>query len=83
MASITIRKLDETTKRKLRIRAARNGHSMEQEAREILRSELRRPEEPPKDLGEAIHRRFAKYGGVVLKIPRRELLAEPRVRWRE
>ena len=35
MASITIRKLPETTKRKLRIRAARNGRSMEQEAREI------------------------------------------------
>jgi len=83
MASITIRKLDEATKRRLRTRAARHGHSMEEEARQILRSELRKAEEPPKDLGEAIRRRFAKYGGVVLKIPPREILGEPRVRWRE
>ena len=38
MASITIRQLPETTKRKLRIRAAQHGRSMEQEAREILKS---------------------------------------------
>ena len=43
MASITIRKLPESTKRKLRIRAARNGHSMEQEARELLEASLAQP----------------------------------------
>src|SRR6266566_6795209 len=37
MASITIRQLDETLKRRLRLRAARNGRSMEDEARTILR----------------------------------------------
>lgn len=36
MASITIRKLDEQVKLKLRIRAAQHGRSMEEEAREIL-----------------------------------------------
>ena len=36
MATIVIRKLDETVKRKLQVRAARNGRSMEAEAREIL-----------------------------------------------
>ena len=40
MASITIRNLEEATKRKLKIRAAMNGRSMEQEAREILKSAL-------------------------------------------
>ena len=40
MASITIRKLEETTKRKLKVRAAMHGRSMEQEAREILKSAL-------------------------------------------
>ncbi len=40
MASITIRQLPEATKRKLRMRAAQNGRSMEQEAREILKCEL-------------------------------------------
>jgi len=38
MASITIRQLDDDLKRRLRLRAARNGRSMEHEARTILRS---------------------------------------------
>jgi antitoxin FitA len=80
MASITIRRLEETTKRKLRIRAARHGRSMEQEAREILKAELARPEEQPQDLVESIRRRFAKYGGVDLKIPPREPIPEARIR---
>jgi phosphopantothenoylcysteine decarboxylase / phosphopantothenate---cysteine ligase len=37
MASITIRQLDEATKKKLRLRAARNGRSMEDEVRTLLR----------------------------------------------
>src|SRR5271166_5502498 len=36
MASITIRQLDEGLKKRLRLRAARNGRSMEDEARTIL-----------------------------------------------
>ena len=40
MASITVRNLDDDLKRRLRIRAAENGRSMEQEAREILWSAL-------------------------------------------
>ena len=38
MASITIRKLEDEVKTKLRIRAAANGQSMEEEVRQILRS---------------------------------------------
>jgi phosphopantothenoylcysteine decarboxylase/phosphopantothenate--cysteine ligase len=38
MASITIRQLEEGLKRRLRLRAARNGRSMEDEARTILRT---------------------------------------------
>src|ERR1700736_116196 len=38
MASITIRQLDDDLKRRLRLRAARNGRSMEDEARTILRT---------------------------------------------
>jgi len=37
MASITIRQLDDKSKRRLRLRAARHGRSMEDEARTILR----------------------------------------------
>lgn len=37
MARITIRNIDDSLKERLRVRAAQNGHSMEQEARIILR----------------------------------------------
>ncbi len=37
MASITIRNIDDSLKERLRVRAAQNGHSMEEEARIILR----------------------------------------------
>src|ERR1700750_1605396 len=37
MASLTIRKLDEAIKAELRLRAARNGRSVEDEVRGILR----------------------------------------------
>jgi len=71
MASITIRKLPESTKRKLRIRAARNGRSMEQEARELLEASLAQPDPEPVNIGEAIRRIFAPLGGVELKLPPR------------
>jgi antitoxin FitA len=80
MASITIRQLEESTKRKLRMRAARHGRSMEQEAREILKSALSQPEEQSKDLVDTIRRRFAKYGGVELNIPPRGPIRDPGIR---
>ena len=80
MASITIRQLEETTKRKLRIRAARHGRSMEQEAREILKSALSQPEEQPKDLGKAIRDIFAPLGGVELQIPPRGPIRDPGIK---
>lgn len=80
MASITIRQLEESTKRKLRLRAARNGRSMEHEAREILKSELNRQEKPPKDLGQAIRDIFGPLGGVDLKIPPRGPIRDPQIR---
>jgi hypothetical protein len=51
MATITKRRLPETTKRRLRIRAARNGRSMEQEAREFLETGLARADSEPDNLG--------------------------------
>ena len=80
MASITIRQLEENTKQKLRMRAARHGRSMEQEAREILKFALSQPMEQSKDLVEAIRRRFAKYGGVELNIPPRGPIRDPGIR---
>lgn len=66
MASITIRDLDDRLKRRLRIRAAEHGRSMEEEAREILRQAIDR-RAAPANLGEAIHRRFAALGGAELE----------------
>jgi plasmid stability protein len=77
MASLTIRRLPENTKRRLRIRAARNGRSMEQEARELLEAGLAQPGSEPKDIGQAIHSIFAPLGGVELKIPPRGPMREP------
>ena len=70
MASITIRNLDDDVKRRLRVRAAEHGRSMEEEARDILRQVVDQPS-PPRNLGQAIHARFAKVGGVDLPIVKR------------
>jgi Plasmid stability protein len=77
MASITIRNLEETTKRKLKVRAAMHGRSMEQEAREILRSALRQRPRTGADLVKAIRRRFAPLGGVELEPYPREPIRDP------
>jgi len=77
MASITIRNLDEKTKSQLRIRAAHNNRSMEEEARNILRASLARKAPTPRNLAEAIRRRFEPLGGVELQLPPREPMREP------
>lgn len=70
MASITIRNLDDDVKRRLRVRAAEHGRSMEEEARDILRQVVSQPS-APKNLGQSIHQRFAALGGVDLALPAR------------
>src|ERR1035438_8624775 len=56
MASITIRRLDDAVKTKLRLRAARHGRSMEEEAREILKSGLSAERRPRLNFAESIRR---------------------------
>ena len=77
MASITIRRLDDAVKTKLRLRAARYGRSMEEEAREILRSGLRAERLPRLNFAESIRRHFDPPGGVDLALPRREAVRRP------
>ena len=77
MASITVRNLDDGLKRRLRIRAAENGRSMEQEAREILKHALEGEEAPIRNLGTALHELFKPFGGVELEIPPRQPMREP------
>lgn len=76
MASITIRNLDEETKRKLRIRAAKLNRSMEEEARNILCSALAL-ELPETHLADRIQARFQKLGGIDLAFAERESIRQP------
>ncbi len=77
MASMTIRNLDDSLKRRLRVRAAEHGKSMEEEAREILRTALSQEDASLGSLSSRIHRRFAEAGGVDLQLPEREAIPHP------
>jgi plasmid stability protein len=77
MASITIRNLDETVKRKLRLRAAQRNRSMEDEAREILRGALSEESMPTGNLADRIRRRVEPLGGIELELPPRGPIREP------
>ncbi len=71
MGSILIRQVDEKTKSRLRIRAASKGHSMEQEALDILQRTLASDNPPSVHIVDAIRRRIELVGGVDLPaIPR-------------
>ena len=77
MGSILIRQLDDETKRRLRVRAAHRGHSMEQEAREILRQALASEGQPGSHFIDEIRRRIAPLGGVDLPVIPRGPIPEP------
>lgn len=72
MATLTIRNLDERLKGRLRVRAATRGRSMEEEARQILRTVLNESQPASSNLFECIRLRFAKLGDVQLPIAARE-----------
>jgi plasmid stability protein len=73
--AITVRGLDAGTKRKLRLRAAEHGHSMEEEVRTIIRKAV--SGEAETDLATTIHRIFSEIGGVELDLPPREPVRDP------
>jgi antitoxin FitA len=77
MATLTIRQLNDKIKTQLRIRAAHHGCSMEEEAREILRSALAVIPPVKKNLAEAIKLRFASYNGIELELPQRGAIRKP------
>lgn len=77
MVSITIRNLDESTKTRLRVRAAHRNRSMEDEARTILRQALAEESMPPGNLAQAIAQRFQNLDASDLAIPAREPMREP------
>ena len=77
MASITIRNLDDELKGRLRVQAAVHGRSMEDEARDILRSSLNRDPARSGCIAASIRTRFRKLGGVELPLESREPMREP------
>jgi antitoxin FitA len=77
VASMTIRNLDEKLKARLRMQAAKHGRSMEDEARDILRSALSTASVRTATLARSIRRRIEPLGGVELQIAPREPMREP------
>ena len=77
MASITVRNLDDLTKERLRVRAASHRRSMEEEARDILRAAVAKPDATPSNLALAVRRRFHGFHVEALPIPPREPIREP------
>jgi plasmid stability protein len=65
MANLSIRKLDDDTIARLRIRAAHHRVSMEEEARRILRQAVT----PSKHLGELSMQFFGAESGIELELP--------------
>lgn len=80
MATLTIRNLDDATKSRLRVRAARHGRSMEEETRAILRTAVAAEGEdgaPRPSFGEEMLALFGPENGVELELPPREPAREP------
>lgn len=67
MANLSVRKLDEKTLARLRMRAARHGVSMEEEVRRILNEAVSAPDR----LGDFALKIFGPNRGVDLKLPKR------------
>ena len=77
VASMTIRNIDEKLKARLRVQAARHGRSMEDEARDILRTALSSGSQRASTLVKSIRSRVEALGGVELQIAPREPMREP------
>ncbi|HZS65382.1 MAG TPA: plasmid stabilization protein [Xanthobacteraceae bacterium] len=79
MASLTIRNLDERVKTQLRMRAAKHGRSMEEEARRLLSLAVDTPSSAETGLATSIRRRFQALGSVKLEpLPRETMRAPPK-----
>lgn len=73
MATLTIRNVEDDVKQQLKIIAAQNGVSLEEELRSVVRQAARRPRKPAQfdNLYDAIRDLVEPYGGFDLDIPPR------------
>jgi plasmid stability protein len=73
MGTLTIRKIDDDLKEKLRVRAARHGRSMEAEVREIIAAAVDMPPaQATKGLATITHEMFAGLGWDGSTLPSRD-----------
>lgn len=79
MATLTIRRVDEVVREKLRLRAARHGRSMEEEVRRILDEACAAEVQAdlPDDAFSRLRRHFEDLDGVELDLPPRTPGREP------
>ena len=79
MPSLNIRRLDDETHTRLRVRAAQNGRSREEEARLILRAAVAEPRRWGKADWEALGERArARQGGIPSELDSTDLIREDR-----
>lgn len=69
VARINVRDIEDSVKDRLRVRAARNGRSLEEEVRTILRSSVRGMNGP--EFVEFMTREFGPENGVDIELPPR------------
>ena len=62
MAQFVVRNLEDSVKARLKRRARRHGHSMEEEVRQVLRKAAQEPPAGPAGLGSRIAARFRRLG---------------------
>ena len=78
MASLTLRNIDASLKASLRMTAAKNGRSMEEEARQILKRHLLQ-KRCTTGIGSRIAARFSEMGGADLPAMKRSIPRTPPV----
>jgi plasmid stability protein len=74
MAQLVVRNIETSVKTRLKQRARKNGHSMEEEVRDILRDAINRGDAPTPGLGTEIAALFRTVG---LKDDIREIIGQP------
>ena len=72
MASITIRNIDDEVKSRLRVQAAQNNRSMEEEVRIILREALQVNPTRSASLADIAREAVEPYGGFEIELPKRD-----------
>jgi plasmid stability protein len=80
MASVTVRDVEDETKQRLRLRAARHGNSLEAELRVVLReaaSAREKVSRPPRNLYDAVRELVEPHGGFDIPIPPRQRAPRP------